>query len=166
MDIINVVAIMLAPIVSVIIGQFLLNKSEKRKDKMHIFKTLMTSRLYGWTLESVHCLNLIDIVFSDDKRVRAAWKELYDKYCVENPTETDLKKIQNAQYKLSEAMAHSLGYKDKVTWETIQNPYIPNGMVQQIVNQNQSQQAYDSLLVNMQQMMDKGKEDNRRKPKR
>lgn len=63
MDIINVVAIMLAPIVSVIIGQFLLNKSEKRKDKMHIFKTLMTSRLYGWTPESVHCLNLIDIVF-------------------------------------------------------------------------------------------------------
>lgn len=33
MDIINVVAIMLAPIVSVIIGQFLLNKSEKEKIK-------------------------------------------------------------------------------------------------------------------------------------
>ena len=166
MEIINIFAIILTPIAAVFIGQILQNNSEKRKDKMHIFKTLMTSRLYGWTPESVHCLNLIDIVFSDDKRVRAAWKELYDKYCVENPTETDLKKIQNAQYKLLEAMAHSLGYKDKVTWETIQNPYIPNGMVQQIVNQNQSQQAYNSLLVNMQQMMDNGKEDNRRKPKR
>ena len=166
MEIINIFAIILTPIAAVFIGQILQNNSEKRKDKMHIFKTLMTSRLYGWTPESVHCLNLIDIVFSDDKRVRAAWKELYDKYCVENPTETDLKKIQNAQYKLLEAMAHSLGYKDKVTWETIQNPYIPNGMVQQIANQNQSQQAYNSLLVNMQQMMDNGKEDNRRKPKR
>lgn len=63
-------------------------------------------------------------------------------------------------------MAHSLGYKDKVTRETIQNPYIPNGMVQQIVNQNQSQQTYNNLLVNMQQMMDKGKEKSRRKRKR
>lgn len=166
MDIINVIAIIIAPIVSVVIGQLLLNKSEKRKDKTYIFKTLMTSRLYGWTPESVHCLNLIDIVFSDDKKVRAAWKDLYDKYCVENPTETDLKKIQNAQYKLLEEMAFSLGYKDKVTWETIQNPYIPNGMVQQIANQNHSQQTYNNILDNMQQMMDKGKEDNKRKSKR
>ena len=27
-------------------------------------------------------------------------------------------------------MAHSLGYKDKVTWETIQNPYVPKWMVE------------------------------------
>ena len=29
-----------------------------------------------------------------------------------------------------EAMAVSLGYKDKITWETIQNPYVPKGMVE------------------------------------
>lgn len=158
MEIINIFAIILAPIAAVFIGQILQNKSEKRKDKMHIFKTLMTSRLYGWTPESVHCLNLIDIVFSDDKNVRAAWKDLHDKYCVENPTETDLKKIKNAQYKLLEAMAFSLGYKDKVTWETIQNPYIPQGMIQQIATQNHSQQTYNNILENMQQMMEKGKD--------
>ena len=45
---------------------------------MHIFKTLMTSRVYGWTQESVYCLNIIDIVFADDKKVRNAWKDLYD----------------------------------------------------------------------------------------
>ena len=101
-SIINIFAIILAPIVSVIIGQHLQNKSEKRKDQMYIFKTLMTSRLYGWTQESVHCLNLIDIVFSDNKKVRKAWQELHDKYCVDNPSETDLKKIQNAQYKMLE----------------------------------------------------------------
>ena len=83
----------------------------------------------GWTIESVRALNIIDIVFADDKNVRARWKEYYDKLCVENPTETELKKIKTAQDKLLEAMAVSLGYKDKVTWETIQNPYIPKGMV-------------------------------------
>ncbi len=115
----------------------------------------MTSRIYGWTQESVHCLNIIDIVFSDDEKVRKAWKDLYDKYCVQSPDEIQLKRIQNAQYKLLETIAESLGYKDKVTWETIQNPYIPKGMLQQLREQNQSQQAYNNLLFNMQQMIPK-----------
>lgn len=154
-DILNLIAIFIIPVVAVIVGQHLQNRAEIRKDKMRIFKSLMTSRIYGWTQESVHCLNIIDIVFADDKKVRDAWKDLYDKYCVENPDETQIKKIQNAQCKLLETMANSLGYKDKVTWETIQNPYIPKGMSQQINEQNQSQQAYKNLLLNMQHMIPK-----------
>lgn len=154
-DILNLIAIIVIPIVAVLIGQHLQNRAEIRKDKMHIFKVLMTSRIYGWTQESVHCLNIIDIVFSDDKKVRNAWKDLYDKYCVQNPDETQLKKIQNAQYKLLDTMASSLGYKDKVTWETIQNPYIPEGMRRQQQEQVASQQAYNNILLNMQHMIPK-----------
>lgn len=154
-DILNLIAIIVIPIVAVLIGQHLQNRAEIRKDKMHIFKVLMTSRIYGWTQESVHCLNIIDIVFSDDKKVRNAWKDLYDKYCVQNPDETQLKKIQNAQYKLLDTMASSLGYKDIVTWETIQNPYIPEGMRRQQQEQAASQQAYNNILLNMQHMIPK-----------
>ena len=154
-DILNLIAIIVIPIVAVLIGQHLQNRAEIRKDKMHIFKVLMTSRIYGWTQESVHCLNIIDIVFSDDENVRNAWKDLYDKYCVQNPDETQLKKIQNAQYKLLDTMANSLGYKDKVTWETIQNPYIPEGMRRQQQEHAASQQAYNNLLFNMQHMIPK-----------
>ncbi len=154
-DILNLIAIIVIPIVAVLIGQHLQNRAEIRKDKMHIFKVLMTSRIYGWTQESVHCLNIIDIVFSDDENVRNAWKDLYDKYCVQNPDETQLKKIQNAQYKLLDIMASSLGYKDKVTWETIQNPYIPEGMRRQQQEQAASQQAYNNILLNMQHMIPK-----------
>ena len=154
-DILNLIAIIVIPIVAVLIGQHLQNRAEIRKDKMHIFKVLMTSRIYGWTQESVHCLNIIDIVFSDDENVRNAWKDLYDKYYVQNPDETQLKKIQNAQYKLLDTMANSLGYKDKVTWETIQNPYIPEGMRRQQQEQAASQQAYNNLLFNMQHMIPK-----------
>lgn len=152
-DVLNLLAIIVIPIVAVLIGQWLQNRSEKRKDKMYIFKTLMTSRIYGWTADSVHCQNIIDIVFADDKNVRNAWKELYDKYCVQNPDETQLKKIENAKYMLLEAMAISLGYKDKITWQTIQNPYIPDGIIQQIKSQNQIQQAWSEILMNMLQMM-------------
>ena len=69
-DILNLIAIVVIPIAAVLIGQHLQNRAEIRKDKMQIFKTLMTSRIYGWTQESVHCLNIIDIVFADDKTVR------------------------------------------------------------------------------------------------
>lgn len=69
-DILNLIAIFIIPVVAVIVGQHLQNRAEIRKDKMHIFKVLMTSRIYGWTQESAHCLNIIDIVFADDKKVR------------------------------------------------------------------------------------------------
>ena len=147
--ILNLIAIVVIPIAAVLIGQYLQNRAEIRKDKMQIFKTLMTSRIYGWTQESVHCLNIIDIVFADDKIVRDAWKDLYDKYCVQNPDAAQLKKIQNAQYKLLETISKSLGYKDKVTWETIQNPYVPDGMIRQWQEQAKSQQAYNTLLNTM-----------------
>ena len=141
-DVLNLIAIIVIPIAAVLIGQWLQNRSEKRKDKMQIFKTLMTSRIYGWTPESVNALNIIDIVFANDKNVRAAWKDLNDKYHVSDPDQQHLKKIENAQYKLLEAIACSLGYKDKITWETIQNPYMPVGMVNQIEVQKNMQQAY------------------------
>lgn len=46
-------------------------------------------------------------------------------------------------------MAKSLGYKDKVTWETIQNPYVPDGMIRQWQEQAKSQQVYNTLLNTM-----------------
>lgn len=145
-DFLTLAALIIIPILAVIIAQWLQNRSEKRKDKMQIFKLLMTYRIYGWTPDSVNALNIIDIVFSDDKKVRAAWKDLYDKYCVTNPDQHQLEKIKTAQYKLLEAMANSLGYKDKITWETIQNPYMPVGMAQQIEAKKNMQQAYYSAI--------------------
>lgn len=146
-DCLNLAALIIIPIVAVIIGQCLQNRSEKRKDKMQIFKVLMTSRIYGWTIDSVHALNVIDIVFSDDDKVRAAWKDLNDKYKVTNPDQQQLKKIEQAQYKLLEEIANALGYKNKITWETIQNPYMPEGMATQIELQKDMQQAYLSAIV-------------------
>ena len=146
---INIIAVIVAPIAAVLIGQLLQNRAEKRRDKMELFKTLMMSR-NGWNIESVRALNILDIVFSDDKSVRSAWEKYYDKLCIENPSETELKKIQDAQYTLLETMAVSLGYKDKITWKTIQNPYIPIGMTAA----EQKQQLFqESQLAAMQMLM-------------
>lgn len=157
-DFLTLAALIIIPIVAVVIAQWLQNRSEKRKDKMQIFKTLMTSRIYGWTPDSVNALNIIDIVFSDDKKVRAAWKDLNDKYRVTNPDQQHLKKIENAQYKLLEAMANSLGYKEKITWETIQNPYMPVGMKQQIETQKIMQQTYFNVINSVNQYVQNQKQ--------
>ena len=157
-DYLTLAALIIIPIVAVVIAQWLQNRSEKRKDKMQIFKTLMTSRIYGWTPDSVNALNIIDIVYSDDNKVRAAWKDLNDKYRVTNPDQQHLKKIENAQYKLLEAMANSLGYKEKITWETIQNPYMPVDMMQQIETQKIMQQTYFNVINSVNQYVQNQKQ--------
>jgi hypothetical protein len=42
-------------------------------------------------------------------------------------------------------MANSLGYKDKVTWETIQNPYVPNWMLNAMQQQQTIQNGQEEL---------------------
>ena len=146
MEIINIIALIIIPVLAVVIGQKLQVCSQKRNDKMQIFKTLMTSRIFGWTNESVQAMNLIDVVFADDKAVRKQWKICFDKMCVENPTDTDLSKIKLEREKLLEAMAKSLGYKDVITWESIQNPYIPKGMID-LMAQQQAYQNNQTIIM-------------------
>lgn len=160
MEIINIIALIIIPVIAVVIGQKLQVCSQKRNDKMQIFKTMMTSRIFGWTNESVQAMNLIDVVFADDKAVRKQWKICFDKMCVENPTDTDLSKIKLEREKLLEAMAKSLGYKDIITWESIQNPYIPKGMTDLMAQQQAYQNNQSIIMEQMKKMLQtNGKEE-------
>ena len=128
LTIINILAIIIVPIAAVFVGQKLQSYSQRRTDKLEIFKALMMNRGLVWNVESVRALNVIDIVFSGDDTVRARWKEYYRQLCIQEPNDMQLKQKLEAQDKLLEAMAKSLGYEEQVTWETIQNPYTPRGM--------------------------------------
>lgn len=159
MEIINIIALILVPILAVVVGQKLQERAQKRNDKMQIFKILMTSRIFGWTNESVQAMNLIDVVFADDKAVRTQWKTCFDKMCVENPTDTELSKIKTEKEKLLEAMAKSLGYKDIVTWESIQSPYVPKGMVDLMAQQQEYQNSQSNVMRQMEKIVNtNGKE--------
>ena len=137
------------------ISNQLQDRAEIRKDKMHIFKVIITSRIYGWTVDSVHALNLIDVVFSKDKAVRAAWKELYEAYSSTEQSDLMANKRKNLMYKLLEEIAKNIGYKKGISLETIQNPYVPQGMVDQLQKQAVSQQKRDNLLNSMFKIMPK-----------
>lgn len=158
--VLNIIALLLVPIVAVIVGQKLQEREKKREDKMQIFKVLMTNRGLGWSQDMVWALNTIDVVFADDDAVIRQWKIYYDKLCIEKPSETDFKKITTERNKLIEQIANSLGYKDKITWETIQNPYIPQGMVEAINKTHEFQASQQNLMNIFQQMMSPAKEEN------
>ena len=142
--VLNIIAIVLIPIVAVVVGQKLQNRAEKRRDKLTVFKVLMANR-FGWSPESVYAMNIIDIVFADDKAVRKSWKDYYDKLCIQEPNEMQIKQIKTAQEKMLESMAISLGYKDKITWDAIQNPYIPKGMLDAAQQQQTIQRGQEQL---------------------
>lgn len=55
----NLFAIIIIPILSVVIGQHLQINAKKREDKLQIFKLLMSTRIYGRTIESVQALNVL-----------------------------------------------------------------------------------------------------------
>lgn len=146
--IVNIIAVIVAPIVAVKVGQHLQNRAQSRKDKMDIFKTLMANRT-GWSTASVYAMNIIDVVFVDDEAVRACWKTYYEKLCIQEPDEMQKGQIRTAHYKMLEAMAISLGYKDKITWETIQNPYMPVGMMSAMEQQQVIQGGQELLASSM-----------------
>ena len=147
--VVNIAALIIVPIAAVLIGQLIQDRSEKRKDKMEIFKILMMTR-YNWTAESVRALNIIDVVFAKDAKVRNAWKSCYDIVCLPSYS---VQQLNLAQDKLLEAMATSLGYKSSITWETIQNPYYPKfftDAMQQQRNINNGQEMLADLVLQMQ----------------
>jgi len=115
--VLNLIAVLLIPVVAVIVGQYLQERVQKRKDKMQIFQCLMTRRITGWAaLEAVNTINSIDIIFTDNKEIRnqlSVWKSKCRK---DIPSEEQYRE----QCKLLELMANDLGYKDKITWDIIQ----------------------------------------------
>ena len=137
MEWINLAALVIIPILAVIIAQYLQDRSEKRKDKMRVFSHLMSYRSFGYVDQySVNVFNSVPIVFYDDKEVIEKYNA-YLKSLNIKPEDVQVKQkeIEDNKTKMLEAMAKALKYKN-VNWELIQNPYVPNGLIDQINAEN------------------------------
>ena len=60
-DIINIAAIVLSPIIAVVVTIFLQNRSDKKKEKIAIIKSLLSTGHYLYSDEIIRSYNLIDI---------------------------------------------------------------------------------------------------------
>ena len=98
-------------------------------------------------INSIYQAN-IQLVLSDiDPNVHESVKKAYyEDLCIQYPTEHQSKKRKDDLFKLLESMAKVLGYKDSITWEDIQNPYLPTFMVNQEQNNATIQSAMATLL--------------------
>ena len=154
LDIINIIAIIVIPIFAVLIGQWLQNRSEKRKDKVRVFSHLMSYRAIGYVdQQSVNILKLIPIVFNDDKNVI----EKYNIYLKSLNIKTEdfpqkQKEIENNKTKMLEEMAKNLGYKN-INWEIIQNSYLPQGLINEINSMNLFKQGQLEVVEKIKQQM-------------
>lgn len=149
LGVINLIAIIVIPIIAIIIGQKLQDRAKKRDDKMYILKTLMTARIYGWTTDSVHSLNIIDIVFAEDESVRIAWERLYNFYCTHTGkglSEDEVIEAVGLNNKLIEKIAKSIGYKEEIVISSIEKPYKPDGMVKAMQSQATAQENYNNMI--------------------
>ena len=90
------------------------NSYERRKSKLEakrtLFYTLMKNRKsYYSTKEKVDALNLIDVVYQDEHKVRRAWKDYLEAL---NPNSPNFNNSNAYLLDLLSEMAQSLGYKE------------------------------------------------------
>lgn len=149
-NIINILAVIASPIVAVWIGQYLQDRTEKRKDKMAIFRSLVSSRIYGWTVDGVNALNLIELVFYKNEVVCNQWRKYYAVLSEKVSSDDEqVRKMQFEQNELIRVMGKTLGYNDDAIAQIIRTPYMPIGMSNQIQNQQQFQEMQMTAIQAM-----------------
>lgn len=120
------ISAILSGIFATIVTLWWQNRSRARQEKVNIFTTLMAKRYDITAEECVDVLNMIDVVFYKDIKVRTAWRDF--KSATDLPdSESKSQIITDKRLKLIEIMAESIGYKD-IRWDDIKEYYYPVGL--------------------------------------
>lgn len=120
------ISAVLSGIFATIVTLWWQNKNQIQQEKVRIFSTLMSKR-YDITAEDcVQALNMIDVVFYKDEKVRTAWRDF--KNATDMPdTEAKPQVITDKRLKMLEVMAENIGYKN-IRWDDIKEYYYPKGL--------------------------------------
>ncbi len=144
MTIINIVAIVVSPAIAVLISMWLQNRREKRQQKFYILSTLLSTRHTPITDENVRALNMIDMVFYNNTKIRELWHEYYDMLANEglsNPLGHEQRQKKNQD--LIFEIAKSLGYGKAITHLDVSRVYYPVGLGEQL---QRSEELANELL--------------------
>lgn len=136
LSICTIIAIILGPILAVQIERDIAKRGDEKKKKEYIFSILMATRSTPLNLNHVEALNLIDITFYNDQKVRNSRKLLWDHfrdYPQDVNSETYQAEMKACQKKSQELLvdllyeiAISLNYNfDKVMLKN--ESYLPQG---------------------------------------
>lgn len=101
-------------------------ENDSRRNKLSVFGAIMESRGALTSHRAVGALNLIDIVFHDNKPVREAWAELYRSFDPSSLTPPHAREEKIRRLILE--MANDLGMADSLSYDDIGRIYYPNAI--------------------------------------
>ena len=129
-----------------------MRKKEKLEAKRELFFTLMKQRKTSFVMqERADALNLIDVVFQDDHKVREAWKNYLSSLDSSSP---EFKNSNAYLLDLLSEMAQSLGYQ-KLKQTEIDRFYEPQCMLD---DKFREQQVQDITIKAMKVFLERGKD--------
>ena len=109
LSIVQVFSVAIIPIIVWYLGIKYQNRKSRKQAQLDLFLTLMANRQKNPISEAwVDALNSIDVVFQDNKEVRAAWKAYLDSL---NQKSAQFDNQNSYKLDLLSEMAESLGYK-------------------------------------------------------
>lgn len=125
----NIAAILLSPVIAVLITLWHQRRQQKRDSRMYILTTLFANRHFPTSEACVQALNMIDVAFLKNKRVRQLWREYFEMLGnsgLDNQPGYEQRQEKNRD--LIYEMARSLGYHGAITHNDMQRIYIPRGL--------------------------------------
>ena len=135
-DVINIIAVALSPLIAVLVSMWVQARKEKRQHKVWLFSKLMETRHSPITDETVRALNLIDVVFADKPNVRRLWHEYFDmlnNQGLNNPQ--GWKQRQTKNLELITEMANVCGYGHEIKHIDVDRVYYPKALEQSAKDQ-------------------------------
>jgi len=141
---ITVLAILLSPIIALLISMYLQTRKERKKAKMYLFSTLISTRHSPITEETVRALNMIDVLFYDKPKVRQLWREYFEMLYNEglnNPLGWEQRQKKNIE--LIHEMGKCLGYGKSISHLDVERVYYPVGLGQQ---RDRIEELFNELL--------------------
>lgn len=121
-----------SPLIALWIGGILQVRAKKQSQKLEILSILLSMRFQPLSPEAIRSLNLIDVVFCDDYKVREAWSNYFTSL---NQNITDITGNAYREEKKRDlilAMVEASGLKNKINTSDILRSYSPNGVTRQI----------------------------------
>jgi hypothetical protein len=116
---------------------------QRQNHKLHIFARLMQERAAIYSENGARALNLIDVAFSDTRKVREAWAELFLIFS-SNPIPPHI--LEERLRKLLIAMAEDIGIGEGIRTDDIGRVYSPNAIAQErLIRDLQRQQTLAAL---------------------
>lgn len=126
----NVVALALSPLIAVLVTLWYQQRRERRNSQVWVFNSLIGNRHTPLNHDAIRALNLIDVVFHDNAKVRQLWREYLDmlgNQGLANPQGFQQRQTKNLE--MITEMAKALGYGRTITHLDIDRIYYPQGLV-------------------------------------